>query len=71
MIRTGVQVRLPEVHQHLGLSAGEFIAGFIYVGFPLEGFTKKAPRKTPASELTEWRGFDDGTIDTPTAVRED
>lgn len=70
MIRTGAQARLPEVHDYLGLNSGEFISGFIYVGFPLEGFTKKAPRKTPASELTEWRGFVDGTIGTPAAVRE-
>lgn len=60
MIRTGPYARLPEVHEHLGLNAGEFIAGFVYVGFPVEGFTKKPPRKTPASELTEWRGFDAG-----------
>ena len=57
MIRTGPYARLPEVHEHLGLDMGEFIAGFIYVGFPLEGFNKKAPRKTPAMSLTEWRGF--------------
>lgn len=58
MIRTGVHARQPEVHDHLGVKAGEFIAGFIYVGFPVDGLNKKAPRKTPASELTEWRGFE-------------
>lgn len=57
MIRTGPNARLPEVHEHLGLTAGEFIAGFIYLGYPLDGFNKKAPRKTPAVSLTEWRGF--------------
>ena len=57
MIRTGAQARLPEVREFLGLSRGEFIAGFIYVGFPLEGFNKKVPRKTPATDLTAWRGF--------------
>ena len=58
MIRTGAQARLPEVREHLSLKPGEFIAGFIYVGYPLKGFTKKVPRKTPARELTEWRGID-------------
>ena len=57
MIRTGPYSRLPETHDHLGLETGEFIAGFIYVGYPLEGFVKKAPRKTPARQLTEWRGL--------------
>ena len=62
MIRTGPYARLQEVQKHLGLSAGEFIAGFIYVGFPLDGFNKKAPRKTPAMSLTEWRGFDESEL---------
>lgn len=68
MIRTGPQARLPEVHEHLGLDAGEFIAGFIYVGFPLPGFDKKPPRKTPAAELTEWRGFGDPSTSSAAGV---
>ena len=59
MIRTGPYSRAPEVHQHLGVGSGEFIAGFIYVGFPVPGFVKKPPRKTPVDELTRWVGWDD------------
>ena len=55
MIRTGPYARMPEVLEHLGVEHGELIAGFIYVGYPVPGFVKKAPRKTPASQLTEWR----------------
>ena len=57
MIRTGPYSRLPEVHEFLGVDHGELVAGFIYVGHPLEGCVKKAPRKTPASALTQWRGW--------------
>lgn len=65
MIRTGPYSRIPETHEYLGLESSEFIAGFIYVGYPLEGFVKKAPRKTPAAQLTEWRGFSkDGFVST-------
>lgn len=63
MIRTGPYARLPEVHEHLGLSAGDLIAGFIYVGFPLKGFNRKPPRKTPVMSLTEWRGFEETVIE--------
>lgn len=56
MIRTGPYARATEVRQHLGVAPSEIVAGFIYVGYPPDGFTKKVPRKTPVGELTEWRG---------------
>lgn len=58
MIRTGPYARAIEVRDHLGLSPTEIVAGFVYVGYAPDGFTKKVPRKTPVSELTEWRGVD-------------
>jgi nitroreductase len=58
MLRTGPAARTPEVEEYLGVEPGEFIAGFVYVGYEPEGFERKAPRKTPASDLTSWRGWD-------------
>jgi nitroreductase len=59
MIRTGPAAEMPEVRDHLGIDEGEVIAGFIYVGYPAEG-TEDRPltRRTPATELTEWRGWE-------------
>jgi len=57
MIRTGAQVSASEVSDHLGLNEGERVAGFIYVGYPSPGYTRKPPRKTPVEQLTEWRGM--------------
>lgn len=56
MIRTGSYASASEVRAHLGVSPSEIVAGFIYVGYPPAGFSKKAPRKTPVGQLTEWRG---------------
>jgi hypothetical protein len=58
MLRTGPAARMPEVEEYLGVEPDEFIAGFVYVGYEPEGFERKAPRKTPASDLTSWRGWD-------------
>jgi nitroreductase len=57
MLRTGDATRFETVRDYIGLEAGELIAGFIYVGYPPEDFDRKAPRKTSAVELTEWRGW--------------
>lgn len=58
-LRTGPASRYPGVAEHLGLSEGEEIAGFIYVGKPLPQ-DEPAPmsRRTPALDVTEWRGWD-------------
>lgn len=58
MLRTGPPAHIKEVHDFLGLEDGDLVAGYLYVGFPPDGFEPKAPRKTPSSELTEWRGWD-------------
>jgi nitroreductase len=57
MLRTGEAAHIPEVRDYLGLAEGEFVAGFIYVGYPPEDYERKPPRKTSAAELTEWRGW--------------
>lgn len=58
-LRTGPASRYKGVAEHLGLSDEEEIAGFIYVGKPLPQ-DEPAPmsRRTPASDVTEWRGWD-------------
>jgi nitroreductase len=59
MLRTGPAAHIKECHDFIGLGDDELVAGYVYVGYPPEGFTKGPPRKTPAEELTEWRGWDD------------
>lgn len=59
MIRTGAPATLREVRDYLGVGKGEIIAGFIYVGYEKKKDEEPtlSPR-TPAAELTEWRGWD-------------
>ncbi len=58
MLRTGRATELEEVRAYLGVSAGELIAGFIYLGYPLqEADPRPLTRRTEASELTDWRGW--------------
>jgi nitroreductase len=59
MIRTGPAAEMPEVRDHLAIGSDEVISGFIYVGYPAAG-TEDRPltRRTPADELTEWRGWE-------------
>jgi nitroreductase len=59
MIRTGPAAKMPEVRDHLGIGSDEVISGFIYVGYPAEGTADRPlTRRTPADDLTEWRGWD-------------
>jgi nitroreductase len=58
MVRTGPAARLDEVKDYLGLDDDEIVAGFVYVGFRPDDYDRKAPRKTPIAELTQWRGWD-------------
>lgn len=59
MIRTGVPARLEEVRDYLGLDENEFVAGFIYLGVPPIGDSQRPmSRRRPASEVTEWRGWE-------------
>lgn len=58
MIRTGPAATMAEVREFLGLEEGELVAGFIYVGLPPEDDDRPMTRRTSASEVTEWRGWD-------------
>ena len=61
MIRTGPAAEMPEVRAHLGIDDAEVIAAFIYVGYPAPGTDgRPLTRRTPAEEVTEWRGWDRG-----------
>jgi nitroreductase len=56
MIRTGKASEMEPVRSYLGVADDEYIAGFIYVGYPEEGASRPPTRRTPAAEITEWRG---------------
>ena len=55
-LRTGPAAEDATVRRHLGLSDGEEIAGFIYVGYPEQD--RSITERTEPKELTEWRGWD-------------
>jgi nitroreductase len=56
MMRTGPAASLEEVRDFLGLEATEIIAGFVYLGYPLDGPEERPlTRRADASTLTEWR----------------
>jgi nitroreductase len=56
MMRTGPAASLEEVRDFLGLEATEIIAGFVYLGYPLDGREgRPLTRRADASTLTEWR----------------
>jgi nitroreductase len=58
MIRTGPAAGYQEVKDYLGVTEGEVIAGLIYVGYPAPGDAERpTTRRTPATEITEWRGW--------------
>ncbi|MFP5297667.1 MAG: nitroreductase [Actinomycetota bacterium] len=57
MIRTGKTGEFDEVKNYLGVGDDEYIAGFIYVGYPMPDDERPATRRNPAEEITEWRGW--------------
>lgn len=57
MLRTGPAAHISEVHDYLGLRAGELVAGYIYVGYPVPGADGPQTRRTDAADITEWRGW--------------
>lgn len=57
MLRTGKTAFYDEVREVLGVTEGEYVAGFIYLGRPAIEGDRPMTRRTPASELTEWRGM--------------
>jgi nitroreductase len=58
MIRTGKASEYPEIRDHLGVSDNEYIAGFVYLGIPDGSEERPMTRRTPAQDLTEWRGWE-------------
>lgn len=57
MWRSGAIIHDPNVKTWLGLSDRAHLLGFIYVGYP--AMTSTRSQRTPATALTEWRGWDD------------
>jgi nitroreductase len=58
MLRTGVITGYDEVRALLGLNDTEYIAGFVYVGHPLDdGVDRPLTRRDPVETRTEWRGW--------------
>ena len=58
MLRTGPAATFDEVRELLGVEKGEFIAAFVYLGYPVkEDGDRPMSRRTKAAELTEWRGL--------------
>lgn len=58
MIRTGPCATFDEVREYLGVGPDETIAGLIYLGYPApEASERPMTRRTPAAEITEWRGW--------------
>jgi nitroreductase len=56
MIRTGAAGFYDEVREYLRLDKDEYVAGFIYVGYP-EDKERPFTRRTSFAEKTEWRGM--------------
>jgi nitroreductase len=58
MVRTGPAASLDEVRDFLGLAVTELIAGFVYLGYPLDGSEDRPlTRRADASTVTEWRDY--------------
>jgi nitroreductase len=57
MLRTGKAAFYEEVRAVLGVKDDEYVAGFIYLGHPEDTGERPMTRRTPATELTEWRGM--------------
>jgi nitroreductase len=56
-LRTGAAAYACEVRDFLGLTDGEEVATFIYLGRPV-GQPRPLSRRTPAGERTTWMGWD-------------
>lgn len=58
MLRTGLTTGHDEVRRYLGLEPSEYVAGFVYVGYPAEGAADRPlTRRDPVETRTEWRGW--------------
>jgi nitroreductase len=56
---SGAIIHDPGVTRWLGLSERGCVLGFLYIGFP--DMTSERSRRTPISEFTDWRGWDDAS----------
>ena len=56
--RTGPAASAPSVGKFLGLEDGEEVAGFLYVGTPTHEQERPITRRTKASEVTSWVGWE-------------
>jgi nitroreductase len=54
---SGAIIHDPAIKAWLGLSERAHLLGFLYIGYP--AMTSQRSLRTPAAELTEWRGWDD------------
>ena len=54
---SGAIVHDPQVRRWLGLSERGQLLGFLYIGYP--AMTSERSIRTPAADLTDWRGWDD------------
>ena len=58
MLRTGIITGYDEVRAFLGMDPAEYVAGFVYVGYPAEDAGKRPlTRRDPVETRTEWRGW--------------
>ena len=53
---SGAIVHDPAVRKWLGLSERGQLLGFLYIGYP--AMTSERSIRTPAADLTDWRGWD-------------
>ena len=54
--RTGSPAYDATIKAHLGFDPTDEIAGFVYVGYPLDGFDPRLkPRERTFAQLTDWR----------------
>jgi nitroreductase len=57
-LRTGPAAEYEGVHRFFDLNDGEEIAGFIYLGYPIEDTGNPPTNRTPAANKTDWMGWD-------------
>jgi nitroreductase len=58
MLRTGIITGYDEVRAFLGMDPTEYVAGFVYVGYPAEDAGERPlTRRDPVETRTEWRGW--------------
>lgn len=57
---SGAIIHDPGVKKWLGLSERGLLLGFLYIGYP--AMTSERSVRTPAAQLTDWRGWDDDPI---------